>query len=346
MRRSRRPSEASLPDAKTGDDWRAGVQTQPHLITRVLRRGGSLSGLILLVALVATFVILRQSRFIHGDNLMGIVKHSISLTLIAVGLTAVLVVGEFDLSFPAVVSVCCLLLAGLTQDGWPFGLALALALGVGVGVGLVNGYLVSVVGLASFVATIGTGGAITALALLYSDGQTLKLPSDSALNGLAHGDVFGVPTYVFLVFLALLFTWTLMERSELGYWMAAVGENQRASEVAGLSVPMVKISAFVVQGVMAALAAAFIVSDQGVGFLQAGSGFLFDAYAAVFLGAVTFRLGHFNLYGTVVGALVLGVLFNGLNLLGLEVWEVKVASGAALLMGLIFSRMAGEAAPN
>ena len=136
MRRSRRPSEASLPDAKTGDDWRAGVQTQPHLITRVLRRGGSLSGLILLVALVATFVILRQSRFIHGDNLMGIVKHSISLTLIAVGLTAVLVVGEFDLSFPAVVSVCCLLLAGLTQDGWPFGLALALALGVGVGVGL------------------------------------------------------------------------------------------------------------------------------------------------------------------------------------------------------------------
>ncbi|TAK32933.1 MAG: ABC transporter permease [Chloroflexota bacterium] len=305
-------------------------------------RIGALSGPILLLALMVVFVSARPSEFLSIDNVRGIIRHSTALALIAAGLTVVLTVKEFDLSFPGVVSLSSLLAAGLITQGMPSFWVVVLVLALGMAVGLLNGYLVSSLGLASFVATLGTGAVLTAASLLYSGGPPKKLPTEAALRGLAQGDVAGVPAFIVLLVGALLLMWLLLVRSELGHLMRAVGENAVAARVAGVNLPVVKTSAFVLLGLYAAMAGVFIASDQGAGFVQAGAGFLFDAYAAAFLGAVSFSLGQFNLYGTIVGVIILGILFNGLYLINLDAWQVKVSSGLALVFGLMLARLGGR----
>lgn len=306
------------------------------------RRVGTLSGLVLLGLLVAVLLLTHASEFLALANLSGLLRHSTALLFLAVGLTSVVMVGEFDLSFPSLVALSSLVSAGMLEDGHSTGAVVVVVLAMGLAAGLANGFLVSVLGLVSFVATIGTAGVLTAAALQYSGGRPKIVPESATLRSFSKGNVFGIPVFVIVVVLILLVCYVVFERAEIGFRMRGVGENPLAARIAGISPAVIKTAAFCLMGMSAALAGLFIAADQAAGFPEAGAGFLFDAYAAVFVGAVTFRTGHFNLAGTVVGVLVLGLLFNGLNLLGVQSAQREIVSGVALLVALGLARLAGE----
>jgi ribose transport system permease protein len=288
----------------------------------------------------AIFSILRTSVFLQGDNLKAVLQNSAPLAILAFGLTVALSMGDFDLSIAAMADLAGAIAVVLMADhgvGW--GLAVITALVVGGGGGLINGGLVAYLGASSFVITLGMGMVFTGFEYAVTHQKTIFQGIPTGYTKLTSSQVLGFNAQVFVALAVMLAGYVLMERSEVGRRMRAVGGNREAAYLSGINVRWIRTSGFVIVGVASALAGVLITSQSGSSAPALATGLLLPAFAAAFLGSAAFHPGEFNMFGTLLGALFLGVLQNGLTLMGASTAAINIAEGGILVFAVLLTRV-------
>jgi ribose/xylose/arabinose/galactoside ABC-type transport system permease subunit len=331
-----------------GDNART-AQTDAHVVakrtTRVvpgialLTRYGTLLALFIIFGLLSVI----SPQFLTATNLSNILVQTSTLMIVAAGLTVGVAAGEFDLSVGAVAGLAGVLVTGvlvnLTDN---VVLAIALGLVAGAVIGAVNGVVVAVVGLPSLIATLGMISVVTGLNLWYTKGRAVYggLPDWFAFPG--RGSVFGIPVSIIIMLVVLGVTYLVLERLAIGRHLYTIGANRDVARLAGIAVARNRFFALVFSGVCGALAGIVLASRLGSGQPSAGDHFLMNGLAAVFLGMTAFTLGQANIRGTIVGTLIIGVLSNGFNLLGLPFFVQDIAMGTVMIAAVTLAVFKGN----
>jgi ribose transport system permease protein len=222
----------------------------------------------------------------------------------------------------------------MALQGMPIWVAVPLMLIIGGGIGALNGLLVTKARINAVIATLGVGTILTGLGFAYSPFPIVtNIPA--GFSQLSLGRLIpGVPNSIPVMIVVLAVLWIILNKTNLGIRMQAVGGNAEAARLSGIRVDRVKIFAFATAGVCAAITGVMLSSLLGSGTLASADGYLLDAFAAVFLGSATLRDGEFHIVGTLVGVLIISVGFNGLSIFGAPSWAQQVFSGGILVLAV------------
>lgn len=298
-----------------------------------LRQSGTLLGFFLILLF---FALKLPDTFLTARNLINISQQLSMLAVVAATMTIVMVMNDFDLSVGSMASLSGIVAAMLFTAGYPVWVGLSVALLVGVFGGLFNGFLVSVVGILPFVATLGTLTVFSGLAFLLSDGKTIfgrDIPSSFsgfARAGIEIGDV-KVPMLTITAGLVIFICWAILEHTNFGRRLYAIGGNKEASYLAGIQVVRLRLIAFSLTGLGAAGAGLMYAARVASANPTQGSGLMLDAIAAVFLGMTMSRRGEPKVVYTLVGVLILGVLDNGMTQLRVDSYVREIFVGLIVL---------------
>ena len=307
-------------------------------------------GLVVVTILViGLFSALLPRTYFTTINFEVIATNQAPTLLLSLAILLPLIAGEFDLSVAANFGFCELLVAGLmVKQGLPWGLAMLLTLGVGGALGLVNGLLVVVFRLNSFIATLGTATIIGGLTTWYSGGETIVGNFSSTFLQLGSKQLFGALSIFVVYALAVaLVQWIGLSYLPSGRHLYATGGGRVAAVMLGLRTGRLIVAAFILCGVIAAFTAVITASQLTSGQPALGAEYLLPAYAGAFLGATTINIGQFNVWGTVVGVFLLGAGVAGLQQLGMASYVQDFFNGGALLLavaasGYVARRRAGR----
>jgi ribose transport system permease protein len=304
----------------------------------IVARYGTLIGL---AAMIIVFSVNAPNIFFSVPNFLNILSQASLTAIIAAGLTLTLVVGEFDLSIGYVASFCGLLVVGfMARDGVPVVLAIAAVLIVGAVVGTVNGVLVTKVRINAVIATLGVGTALVGIGFAYSSFPIAAgVPAEFKSIALGRA-ILGIPNPIFIMLIVLAVIWIILNKTDLGQKLQAVGSNAEAARLSGIRVDRMKIFAFATAGVCASITGAMLSSLVGSGTIGAADGYLLDAFAAVFLGSATLRDGEFHILGTLIGVLIIAIGFNGLAIFGAPTFFQPIFKGAILIFAVGLSTIA------
>ena len=300
---------------------------------RKLRQSGTLVGFLLILFF---FSIKLPDTFLTARNLLNISQQLSMLAVVAATMTIVMVMNDFDLSVGSMASLSGIVAALIFTADYPVWLGLTAALLVGFMGGLFNGFLVSVVGILPFVATLGTLTVFSGLAFLLSDGKTIfgrDIPSSFsgfARAGVEIGDV-KVPMLSITAALVIMVCWIILEHTNFGRRLYAIGGNKEASYLAGIKVVRLRLLAFSLTGLGAAGAGLMYAARVASANPTQGSGLMLDAIAAVFLGMTMSQRGEPRVIYTLVGVLILGVLDNGMTQLRIDSYVREILVGLIVL---------------
>jgi ribose transport system permease protein len=323
-------------DARTASGRKAVDWRRAGLV--FLSRYGTIFGLLLMFVF---FSIMAPDTFFSRANFLNILSQASLTAIIAAGLTYTLVVGEFDLSVGFVASFIGLIVVGfMSYQGLPIWLSIVAALAVGIGLGLINGTLVTKVRINAVISTLGVGTMLTGIGFSYS-AFPIASGIPRAFTNISLGRMlFGIPNPVFFMAGILVILWVILNRTDIGQKMQAVGANIEAARLSGIRVDRIKLFAFATAGLCAAITGTLLSSLLGSGTLGVGDGYLLDAFAAVFLGSATLREGEFHILGTFIGVLILAVGFNGLAILGAPANYQPIFKGGILILAVGMSALA------
>lgn len=301
----------------------------PERLRLVLVQNGVLIALVLLIALFAAL----NPRFLSVANLQTIVLQISELGLIALPIAFLIMQANVDLSVGSVATLSAVT-AGLTMVG-SGSVLLGIAVGIGVGAlaGLINGTLVSIMGLNSFVVTLGFMSAWSGLALFLTNGRTISgLPSDfTALGAFAPG---GVRIQMILLVIAVIVAWYALNHTTRGREILAVGGNLRASQLMGLRVHRIRVSTYVVTGAVAGFVGLLLAAKLGAVSPIVGQGMELSALTVVLLGGVAFEGGSGRIRSVLYGLAFVGVLKNGLVILGISAYIQTILVGLTLVLAV------------
>lgn len=289
-----------------------------------------------IVALVLIFLVfsIAVNRFLTPLNLLNIVQQISMLTIVGAGLTFGFAAREMDLSVGYTVGLAGILVPLLLTWGLPFPVAVLAGLGAGLLVGLVNAGLVTLIGVPSLIATLAVGSIIFGINYLLTGGRAIYGSLPAEYLWLGQGRVFGIPVLAFFMFGCVLVAWFVMERTIFGRYVYAVGGNQKAAELSGVSVRLYRAAAMVVCSLFAVIAGTLLAARLGSGQPNAGENYLLDGLATVFIGMTMLRPGTATILGTLLGALFIGIINNGLNLMGMDTYIQSIVKGVIILVAV------------
>lgn len=299
-----------------------------------LRQSATLFGFVLIFVF---FALRLPGTFPTAHNLINIVQQVSMLAVVAVTMTFVMVMGDFDLSVGSMASLAGIAAALVFVAGGPVWLGLAAALAVGLAGGAINGILVSYVGILPFVATLGTLTVFNGAAFFISGGKTIfgrDIPasfSGFARGGIALSEAVRLPNLAITALLVALVCWFVLEQTTFGRRLYAIGGNREAAHLAGLKVRRLRLAAFALTGLGAAGAGLMYAARVASANPTQGSGLMLDAIAAVFLGMTMTRQGEPRVAATLAGVLVLGILDNGLTQLSVNSYVREMLVGAIVI---------------
>jgi len=299
-----------------------------------LQEIGPLLGLILLILVFA----LLAPGFLSERNLINILQQSSINACIALGMTLVIISGGIDLSVGSTAAICAITAASLLVAGVPIPFAIVSALAVGVVCGFFNGVLVAYVGLQPFIVTLGTLSTYRALALITTQGNPiLGLPA--AFRNLFTSSLYGIPTPVIIVAIAAFIAWILLKKTAFGEYLFAVGGNEEAAYVAGVPIARTRITAYCLSGALAALASLILIGRLGAAEPILGNLWELDAIAAAAIGRASLMGGRGSVVGTLIGAIILGTMRNGLTLMNVQAFYQLLATGLIILFAMMIDRI-------
>jgi len=301
---------------------------------------GRYGALIVLLVLVVAVSIAAPDTFPTRSNLVNVLNQSALTAVIAMGLTFPLVAGEFDLSVGYTASLCGVIAAELLVHGYPLALAFAVAMVAGAFVGLVNGLVVTRLGVNALVATLGVGTIVVGMNYLIASGLPVTVPDPTTFINLTLGKALGLPYPIYVMAGAGVLLWVLLNRTVSGQSMQAVGGNAVAARLSGIRVDRVRVLVFVVAGTAAAVTGVLLASRTGSASVNGADGYLLSAFAACFFGSAVLRDGQFHIIGTLVGVVTVSVGFNAIALIGLGVYYQYLFQGLLLILGVGVSTVA------
>lgn len=292
------------------------------------------------LAMIIVFSLARPESFPTGANVKSILTAAAPALVIAAGLTVVLVMGDFDLSFGAMIGLgagAAVVLMANQGVAWPVAILVALALGVAGGA--VNGYLISYLGGPSFIITLAMGTVLTGIEFALTSQKTIFSGVAEGYTKIGQSTILGLNDMIWIAAIIALVLWALLERTEIGRFMYAVGGNSEAARLAGIPTRALRLAGFVIVGLAAAIVGVLISSQSASYSPSPGAAYLLPAFAAAFLGSACFRPGEFNIAGTAIGVLFLGVIQTGLTMLDLETYVINLVQGGILVSAVLISRL-------
>ncbi|MDO8360478.1 MAG: ABC transporter permease [Devosia sp.] len=300
-----------------------------------MRLLGTYGTIIVLVAMLVIFSVLQPGTFATVGNFRNIINDMAIGTIVAAGLTVPLVAGDFDLSIGYVASFCGLLVIGLLSfSQLPIVVAIAIVIGVGMLIGIVNGIIVSKVGVNAFIATLGTGTIVVGLNYAYSGGVPLQLTHSREFTNIAIGRLAGVPHLILLMAAILMILWIILNRTVQGQHIKAIGVSPESARRAGVAVDRSRIVAFAIASTCAAIGGILMASNLGSGQVTAGDSFMLTSFSAAFLGSAALREGQFHILGTLIGVLTVAVGNNGLAMIGAPIFTQFLFTGCLLVVAV------------
>lgn len=298
-----------------------------------LRDAGTLFGL---VAIAVVFALLSPG-FLTEQNMLNILQQSSINACVALGMTLVIISGGIDLSVGPTAAIAAVAAATLMAIGAPIAVAIPLALLFGAATGAINGTLVAYGGLQPFIVTLGTLSIYRALALIYTGGNPIfGIPPE--FRAIFNSSILGIPNPVIIVAVLALLVWVILNKTPLGEYFLAVGGNEEASHIAGVPVALTKIAAYVISGVLAAVAGLIVVGRLGAADPTLGNLWELDAIAAAAIGGASLMGGKGSVVGTLLGAVILGTLRNGLTLLNVQAFYQLLAIGLIIIVAMLIDR--------
>ncbi|WP_433252354.1 ABC transporter permease [Streptosporangium sp. CA-135522] len=294
-------------------------------------------------ALVALVVLAIALSLLSGDfltvtNLLNVGVQAAVTAILAFGATFVIITGGIDLSVGSVAALSAITLAWTaTGSGLPWPLATVIALAVGLGCGLVNAALIAYGKLPPFIATLAMLGVARGLALVISQGSPIAMPEAVSHLGDTIGDYLPVPVVVMLIMGVI--TAVILNRTYPGRAMYAIGGNEEAARLSGINVNRQKLLTYALSGLFAAVAGIVLASRLASAQPQAAAGYELDAIAAVVIGGASLSGGKGRAFGTFVGALILAVLRNGLNLLSVSAFWQQVVIGVVIALAVLLDTL-------
>ena len=297
-------------------------------------------GTLLALFLVCIFFTIMKPTFATVSNVFTILRQIAMLVILSAGLTFVLITKRSDLSIGYGSSILGVVVAALMVDyGMNMWVAVVITILLGGVIGLLNGVLVAYVGVPDFIATLGVGFLVSGINQAYTKGHPISmLPDGFSIFG--SEKIFGIiPSGVIVMAIVLVVLYIILEHTRFGLYVYAIGGNEEATLMSGINVKRNMMMAFVVSGFCMGVMAVVLTSRLGSAHPLAGESYLLDAIAAVYLGSTAFKNGEPNLGGTVVGALIIGVMNNGLTLMNVEYYYQDIAQGLIILLAVTITSL-------
>ena len=296
---------------------------------------GALIALVLLVVAIS----IKSPEFRTAGNFLSLLRQSSINGFIAFGMTCVILTGGIDLSVGSVLALTTALTAGMITKGVPVGVAILLSLLMGTGFGLLSGFMITKGRLQPFIATLITMTVFRGLTMIYMDGKPISNLGDSfALKFIGKGNIFGIPFPVILFICVFLLFSFMLNKTAFGRRIYATGSNAKAAHLAGINIHRTKMATYAISGCMAALSGLVLLSRLGSAQPTLGAGYELDAIASVALGGTSMAGGRGRIWGTFVGILIIAVLNNGLNILGVSSYYQNVVKGIVILIAVLSDR--------
>ena len=298
-------------------------------------------GTVLALAALVLVLSLAADNFLSLGNLANVLKNASFMAILALGFNLALITSELDLSFANVASLCSIITAVLLYGGYAVPVGIAACLGLGAACGLANGLLVTRFRIPSLIATLATGTMASGFAFMLTGGVDYvgKLPAPFLFLG--RGQILGVPVLIVWTASAVLVALFVVKETRLGAHMVATGEAEEAARLAGIRVKRMKTLGLTLSGFLAGLGGLLLTAHLSSSNVTIAGGFLMSGIAAVLLGMTTIEVGKPNVAGTVVGTLIIGVLANGLTLMGAQYYYQDIILGLIILgsVGVSASQM-------
>ncbi len=281
------------------------IAVRQHFFSHYGRQLGTLAGLMAMVIVLWALT----PHFLTISNLLNIAEQATIIAIVAVGMTFVIITGGIDLSVGSVLAFSGVVMASVLQQGVALPLALLVGLGVGFSCGLINGTLITVGRLPPFIATLGMMSVARGAALMFTEGRPISGFSES-FRSLATGEVLGIPTPVFIMIAVYAMAHFVLRRTKLGRYTYAIGGNEEAALLSGINVRLYKTIVYGLAGMLGGLGATVIGGTSLLG-------------------------GEGTVVGTLIGALIMAVLRNGLNLLGVSSFIQQVVIGSVIILAVL-----------
>jgi ribose transport system permease protein len=273
-------------------------------------------------------------HFLTVPNLLNVAQQTSINAIIAIGMTFVIISGGIDLSVGSIVALSGVTLGAALQNGVALPLALTLGLATGVVCGLLNGALVSWGRLPPFIVTLGMMSIARGAALVATEGRPIS-GFDPLFRSVATGQLGGIPSPIFATIGMYLVAHIVLTRTTFGRYVYAIGGNEEATRLSGVSVRLHKTMIYAVSGLASAVAALILTARLNSAQPIAGMMYELDAIAATVIGGTSLMGGEGSLSGTLIGALIMGVLRNGLNLLGVSSFLQQIVIGAVIIFAVL-----------
>ncbi|QCJ44624.1 ABC transporter permease [Bacillus sp. S3] len=298
----------------------------------------TIATLLILFIVFSIFV----DKFFELNNIMNIARQVSTLAIVAFGLTITMAAGDFDLSVGSIASLSGVVVAGLLANGSGMLAAILAALAVGAGIGLLNGVVSTKVGIPSMIVTLGVSSIAIGVNFMYTGGRAVYGGLPISFTALGRGALFGIPSPIFIMLILGIVVFIFLNYTKPGRYIYATGGNATAARLSGIKTLKYRTIGLMFSGLGAGIAGIVLAARLGSGQPTAGSSFLLDGLAAVFIGMTTIRIGQPNIIGTFVGVLLIGLLNNGLNLLGLPFYIQDIAKGLIMVIAVAFAASKNE----
>jgi len=307
------------------------------------RRRIPINGILIALLVMCAVLAVAAPSFLSVDNLLILTRQSIFVMIGGLAMTFVIAMGGIDLSVGAILAFTGIIAASLLVDGFTVGMAVLVALAVGVVIGLINGTLIAIFTMPDFIVTLGVMVAVRGVIMVYTQGIPIYGLQNPQFQWLAQGHILGIPTPVIFGFLLLGVMAFVLRRTPLGRNLLAIGSSPQAAFLTGIRVNRVKVIVYGLSGLFAGIAGVLLTSRMEAGIPESGDGYELDVIAAVVIGGTSLSGGKANLLGTVIGALVMAVVRNGLTLMNVNTFWHQVVIGVIILLAVGMDRISQRA---
>lgn len=299
--------------------------------------GRESGGLVVLLVAVGALT-LASDEFLTGNNLANLARQVAIFGIIAVGQLLVILTAGIDLSVGSVLGLSGAVTAQLLVAGWPVPVAILAGIALGTVFGIANGLLVTRLKLPPFIATLGMLGIARGIVLVITDAKTVQgLPE--GFESIANGTVVGIPNLLIIAVVITVAAWFLLTRTVFGRYVYAVGSNPESARLAGVPVRAVQVAVYAISGLLAGVGGVLLASRLGAGIPTAGTGFELNAIAACVIGGASLFGAKGSALGAAAGALIMGVLNNGGNLLAINAFYLQIAIGVLIIVAVAFDQL-------
>jgi ribose/xylose/arabinose/galactoside ABC-type transport system permease subunit len=306
-------------------------------VSRILRS----YGIVIAFLIICAVMTILSPVFLTLTNIRNVVRQSSIFGVMAIGMTFVILTGGIDLSVGSILAIAGAIAAGMLKGGAGMLPVVALALVIGIGCGLANGLIITIGRIAPFVVTLGMMSIARSLTLIYTKGYPISGFS-GPFRFIGGGDVASIPFPIIVFALTVVVAWLILTQTRLGRYTYAIGGNEETVKLSGINSNRYKVIVYVISGITAAMSALILTSRLNSAEPVAGQGYELDVIAAVVIGGTSLSGGTGSVWGTLIGALLIGVINNGMNLLGISPYFQLLVKGLIIIGAVLLDRLRQE----